>query len=298
LKNTILEKANLINVNLKDINLEGAKLDKAIYNQRTIDTVNNPEYKTLFDRAYKIEAKSALDKSDLADQFLNGLDLTGARLREADLQRTYLKSTKLNNACLYKANLKNADLKDADLSGANLKDADLSGANLINANLDGVKQFDTVIHDKNTKYNLKYKSIFSHKSSDSPAINTTCIEKTDESYQKIKKLNQPVDYSQVDVDLSKVNFSDYEFAKKSSFNGTILKNANFSGAILEYVDFTDADLTDADFSGANLKRVMGLTVEQLQTVKSLAGTQFSPELCQVVKEELKDKKGKIADCPK
>jgi hypothetical protein len=76
-----------------------------------------------------------------------------------------------------------------------------------------------------------------------------------------------------------------------------MQEVNFQGVNVTGADFTDADLTGADFSGANLKKVIGLTVEQLKTVKSLAATQFSPELCQLVKEKITNK-GQIADCTK
>ncbi|NCR34379.1 MAG: hypothetical protein GPJ12_01890 [Microcystis aeruginosa S11-01] len=169
LKNTILEKANLIGVDLTGVSLERAKLDKAIYDQRTIIKVDS-KYQSLFKRAYKIEPKSNLSEADLSDQVLDGLDLRGAVLKQAELPRAHLKGTQLQDAIL----------KDADLTGAILKDADLTGA---------------------------------------------------------------------------------------------------------------------DFTGAKLKEVIGLTVTQLETVKSLKDAQFSPELCKAVGEELKETKDKIADCP-
>ena len=159
LKNTILEKANLIGVDLTGVSLERAKLDKAIYDQRTIIKVDS-KYQSLFKRAYKIEPKSNLSEADLSDQVLDGLDLRGAVLKQAELPRAHLKGTQLQDA--------------------------------------------------------------------------------------------------------------------------ILK---------------DADLTGADFTGAKLKEVIGLTVTQLETVKSLKDAQFSPELCKAVGEELKETKDKIADCP-
>ena len=169
LKNTILEKANLIGVNLTGISLEVAKLSDAIYDQRTISTVDL-KYQSLFKPAYKIEPKSDLSEADLSDQVLDGLDLQGAVLEKAELPRAHLIGTKLQDA--------------------------------------------------------------------------------------------------------------------------ILKDANLTGAILK-----DADLTGADFTGAKLKEVIGLTVKQLETVKSLKDAQFSPELCKAVREELKETKDKIADCP-
>ena len=169
LKNTILEKANLIGVNLRGVSLEGAKLSDAIYDQRTISTVDL-KYQSLFKPAYKIEPKSDLSEADLSDQVLDGLDLQGAVLEKAELPKAHLIGTKLQDA--------------------------------------------------------------------------------------------------------------------------ILKDANLTGAILK-----DADLTGADFTGAKLKEVIGLTVKQLKTVKSLKDAQFSPELCKAVREELKETKDKIADCP-
>ena len=331
LKNTILEKANLIGVNLRGVSLEGAKLDKAIYDQRTIEEVDNQEYRILFDRAYKIAPNSDLSEADLSDQVLDGLDLQGAVLEKAELPRAHLKGTKLQGADLTKANLENTNLEKANLEKANLNNsclynanfknadlrgADLRGADLTDANLEGIKNLSQVIYDSTTKYSLKYKSLFAHTPDKVSAQDTPCKTKPEENPDsKWIQINK-VDYSGT-KDLSGVNFSDYEFANQSKFSkiklkeskfskailtdadftGADLTGADFTGADLTGADFTDADLTGADLSGAKLKKVIGLTVKQLETVKSLKDAQFSPELCQVVREKLKETKGKIADCP-
>jgi uncharacterized protein YjbI with pentapeptide repeats len=118
--------------------LEGANLDKAIYDERTINTVDK-EYRRLFDRAYKIQPKSDLSEADLSEQVLDSLDLQGAVLEKAELQRAHLRGTKLQGAIL-----KDADLTGADFTGANLTDTDLSGAKLKKVIGLTVKELETV----------------------------------------------------------------------------------------------------------------------------------------------------------
>ncbi len=79
--------------------MEGAKLSDAIYDQRTISTVDL-KYQSLFKPAYKIEPKSDLSEADLSDQVLDGLDLQGAVLEKAELPKAHLIGTKLQDAIL------------------------------------------------------------------------------------------------------------------------------------------------------------------------------------------------------
>lgn len=74
------------------------------------------------------------DRLRLADTYLEGVNLRGARLENAVLRRA-----NLANARLEDAGLARAELRDANLRAAHLQKADLRGANLTGAHLAGAK---------------------------------------------------------------------------------------------------------------------------------------------------------------
>jgi uncharacterized protein YjbI with pentapeptide repeats len=193
-----------------------------------------------------------------------------------DLSDRYL--TKINLSCvdltkISKKGLKNTILEKANLIGVNLRGVSLEGAKL-----------DKAIYDQRTisTVDLKYQSLFKRAYKIAPKSN---LSEADLSDQVLDGL-----YLQ-DAILEKAELPRAHLIG-TQLQDAILKDANLTGAILK-----DADLTGADFTGAKLKEVIGLTVTQLETVKSLKDAQFSPELCKAVREELKETKGKIADCP-
>jgi uncharacterized protein YjbI with pentapeptide repeats len=169
--------------------------------------------------------------------------------------------------------LKNTILEKANLIGVNLRGVSLEGAKL-----------DKAIYDQRTinTVELKYQSLFKPAYKIEPKSD---LSKADLSDQVLDGLDLR------DAILEKAELPRAHLIG-TQLQDAILKDADLTAAILK-----DADLTGADFTGAKLKEVIGLTVTQLKTVKSLKDAQFSSELCQAVREELKETKGKIADCP-
>jgi uncharacterized protein YjbI with pentapeptide repeats len=78
-----------------------------------------------------------LDKIDLHNMIVEGVDLSSANLRGANLKNTNLEE----------ADLSNAILTGADLSGANLRKAIIWHTNLSNSKLDGIDLEDAMIID-------------------------------------------------------------------------------------------------------------------------------------------------------
>ncbi|MCZ8119910.1 MAG: pentapeptide repeat-containing protein [Microcystis sp. LE18-22.4A] len=193
-----------------------------------------------------------------------------------DLSDRYL--TKINLSCvdltkISKKGLKNTILEKANLIGVNLRGVSLEGAKL-----------DKAIYDQRTisTVDLKYQSLFKPAYKIAPKSD---LSEADLSDQVLDGLDLR------DAILEKAELPRAHLIG-TQLQDAILKDADLTGAILK-----DADLTGADFTGAKLKEVIGLTVTQLETVKSLKDAQFSPELCKAVREELKETKDKIADCP-
>lgn len=207
------------------------------------------------------QANNSTRKSNLIGIDLSDRDLTNVNLSCVDL--TKISQKRLKNTILEKANLIGVDLTGVSLEGAKL---------------------DKAIYDQRTinPVDKKYRILFDRAYKIAPKSD---LSEADLSEQVLDGLDlRGAVLKQAELPRAHL--------KGTQLQDAILKDADLTGAILK-----DADLTDADFTGAKLKKVIGLTVTQLETVKSLKDAQFSPELCKAVGEELKETKDKIADCP-
>ena len=93
-----------------------------------------------------------LQREDLHDAWLQGVDLTGADMSNANLKGANLRMAQLQGVSLIGANLqgtnlrgaslKNAQLNEANFQGANLGGADLAKADLFSANFREVKEME------------------------------------------------------------------------------------------------------------------------------------------------------------
>lgn len=119
LKNSYLFRSDLQGCNLENAQLEGARLQLARYDSKTI-WPENYDYRNI---------NAVGPKSNLNGAFLNTANLRYADLKGANLRGAYLSG----------ADLTGANLENAALSGANLQRAILTGANLRNARLIGVE---------------------------------------------------------------------------------------------------------------------------------------------------------------
>lgn len=235
-----------------------------IENLSWFPTSNN--YKGLIDLANKNNLKDCK-----ANNLTRKINLTGIDLSDRDLNIINLSCVDLTK--ISKKGLKNTILEKANLIGVNLRGVSLEGAKL-----------DKAIYDQRTinTVDLKYQSLFKPAYKIEPKSD---LSEADLSDQVLDGLDLR------DAILEKAKLPRAHLIG-TQLQDAILKDADLTAAILK-----DADLTGADFTGAKLKEVIGLTVTQLKTVKSLKDAQFSSELCQAVREELKETKGKIADCP-
>ena len=84
-------------------------------------------------------AGSELERVDLRDAELDGLDIPQVYFAHSNLEGAHLVGAKLAGATLSDTVLRKTDLSDADLRGADLARADLSGAVLLGADLTNAK---------------------------------------------------------------------------------------------------------------------------------------------------------------
>lgn len=111
-------KANLNEVNLRKVNLNGANLCQANLSRTNLSGANL--------------GSANLSRADLLGAILGAVNLRKANLKEANLGKTYLRIADIREACFH-----NADLSGADLGESNLSDAILTNANLIDTNFSG-----------------------------------------------------------------------------------------------------------------------------------------------------------------
>src|SRR5215217_7009656 len=130
LREANLQGALLIDANLIEANLFGAKLQRAILQGALLIDANLID--TNLQRAFLFEA-------NLQRAFLQEANLFGAKLQRAILQEANLFGANLFGALLIDANLQRAKLRGANLQRALLIDASLQEADLQGANLRGAE---------------------------------------------------------------------------------------------------------------------------------------------------------------
>jgi uncharacterized protein YjbI with pentapeptide repeats len=101
-------------------------------------------------------AWSELERVDLRDAELDGLDVPQVCFVHSNLDRAHLTGARLGGATLSDALLRGTDLSGADLRGADLTRADLDGAILLGADLSNAELGDAslrgVIADTTTTW--------------------------------------------------------------------------------------------------------------------------------------------------
>jgi uncharacterized protein YjbI with pentapeptide repeats len=233
-----LSGADLTRANLSGANLSGANLIKANLSEATLSETNLIKANLSGANLTKANLSEAnlseatLVKANLIKANLSGAILTKANLRGANFNKATLVKTNLIKANLIKADLRGAILRGAILRGANFSGADLSAANLGGANFSGTN----LIKANLIKANL----------------NKANLSETHLSGANFSGANL------VGADLSGANFSG------ANFSGANLIKANLSEA-----DLSGANLIKADLSGANLLTTKNLTIEQVNSTKSL-----------------------------
>ena len=146
-------RAILYNVDLSDVDLHGANLERAfLYGANLQDTNLHGANLSYADLSGANLSNAKLCDANLRNADLSNADLSGALLICANLHCAILcganlRSIDLSNAIMRGANLSGADLHDADLSNANLSCANLYGAKLCGADLR-----DTNLHCANISY--------------------------------------------------------------------------------------------------------------------------------------------------
>jgi len=121
-------KDSLSYVDLREVDLSGAKLSETFYREIIRSNADSP-YDLLSSE------KNGHGLFRFKKHVILGANLEGANLESAKISKANLRVAKLERVNLTKADLTESNLTDANLTKADLTEADLSGADLTNTNL-------------------------------------------------------------------------------------------------------------------------------------------------------------------
>jgi uncharacterized protein YjbI with pentapeptide repeats len=187
-----------------------------------------------------------LEGADLSSAKLTGIDFSGQNLKHANLTGANLNKATLIGIDLESANLSHAQLREASLGYANLKAADLTGAFLEAdegykaARLSYAYLPNAILADAHLNgVNFSYAQIYG---ADATVFGAT-MQDADFANANLSGLNL------TDGKLQGANFAGANLVN-TDFTSADLKKANLPGAYLQGADFTAAELDGADLTGA------------------------------------------------
>ncbi len=194
----------------------------------------------------------------LTEAHLEGAKLGGVDMDDSDLWGAHLEGASLRDAHLNRANLAGAALEGADLERAEMAAADLRGANLNEADLERAVL---------TKADLRGASLVG------ADLQYAVLDEADLRRCKL-----------VGANLRATNF------RGANLDGATLEGAHLRGSNLKHCRLIGIDLTDADLLGADLTNAVlpeaGELLAVFERAKSLFGTDFDPEVAEVLREAM------------
>jgi uncharacterized protein YjbI with pentapeptide repeats/lysophospholipase L1-like esterase len=225
LQNAVFDKADLSNTSFKNANIEGARFAFAnLDNSNLLDRTDLHNVNLAgIDLSMKSLKGKDLSSANLSNVDLSKHDLTGTNLIGATLSYAKFSSTGLKGKDLSSANLSNVDLSKHDLTGTNLSDTFL-----LRTNLSGMDLRSTIL----TGADFRYANLSESKLPDSLLVNNNF------DYAELKYINF------AGKDLSGSSF------KQASIEGSDMQNTNLYEADFIQVDFTK--IKNKSLAGANL----------------------------------------------
>jgi len=178
----------------------------------------------------RIAKRQTLERADLRDLNLSGLDMSGVSFRRAELR-----GANLEKCILKKANFSSADMREAFFSGADLKEAILQNADVEGAKFDGA-----VLQE----------------------ADLTRMNASGASFERAVMSGARLSFAELDTAnfggatlkgamLSGCNLTE-AYLGGAKMGGANLRDARMSKANLEKADLTDCDLRNADLTHAIL----------------------------------------------
>jgi uncharacterized protein YjbI with pentapeptide repeats len=206
-------------------------------------------------------ARARLWQSDLSRAYLTDADLREANLRQANLQFAILDGAKLGGASMQQADLRGANLDRSKLTGANLSSAQMPDASLLYAILDGANLYKTDLHN----------SILQRASLKQADLREANLENANLSSANLQ------DAYLTSAKLAHAHLNDADLSR-AILDDADLRNSDLRGAQLQDTILRGADLTGANLQGTDLRRVPGLTWNQVCSAASFAQAQMDENM--------------------
>ena len=254
--------ANLSGKNFDNLNLQNAVFDKADLSNTSFKNANIDGARFAF---ANLDNSNILDRTDLHNVNLAGVDLSSTSLKGKDLSGANLSFVDLSST-----SLKGKDLSGADLSYVDLSEHDLTGTNLIGATLSYVKLSSTSLKGKDLSgADLSYVDLSEHDLTGTNLSDTILVgtDLSGRDLQYTQLTNADFRYANLseskllDSQLTNNNF-DYATLNDMNFMGKDLSLSSFNQVKLEGSDMQNTNLSEASFVQVDLTKIKN---------KSLAG---------------------------
>jgi len=254
--------ANLSGKNFDNLNLQNAVFDKADLSNTSFKNANIDGARFAF---ANLDNSNLLDRTDLHNVNLAGVDLSSTSLKGKDLSGANLSYVDLSST-----SLKGKDLSGANLSYVDLSEHDLTGTNLIGTTLSYVKLSSTSLKGKDLSgANLSYIDLSEHDLTGTNLSDTILV---------------GTDLSGRDLQYTQLTNADFRFANLSesklldsqitnnNFDYATLNDMNFMGKDLSSSSFNQVKLEGSDMQNTNLSEASFVQVDLTKIKnKSLAG---------------------------
>lgn len=264
MQNAFLVNASLQNGDFHGADLEGAELYKANLSE------------------------AILSKATLRSANLEQAVLQKAMLQQARLQRANLKKAKLQQANLQKANLSDAILQQANLKGADLKKADLTGANLQQAHLVSAKFQEAVLERTDFRNADLGHAVLKQANLKKANLKDAKLQQADFEKANLEGADlRGANLSNANLERAKLQLANLEgaYLNAATLRGANLHKANLKNADLQFSNIADSNLQQANLEGADLLGIKNLTIEQLQSVKTLYKAILDRDLREQIERE-------------
>jgi uncharacterized protein YjbI with pentapeptide repeats len=233
LNSAILSDANLIGVDLSNVDLNGAHFISTNLRYASFRFAN-------------------LDCANLRNASLKGTNFRRASLKGANLSYANLECATLLGASLKGANLHRAILKGANLERALLLDADLNGADLRHALLKGANLERSLLCDTDLRSADLHYANFNGASLKGADLSHALLYGTDLRGAMLADTNfNSADLRAADLRTADLNGANLD---RALLHGADLSNASLNKANFFGADLTNTNLAEADLSETNLQR--------------------------------------------
>lgn len=183
---------------------------------------------------------ASLQKANLSDAFFQETDFTNAKLQKANLTNTTFDKVDLSNTDFRGANLTDVDFRSADLT-----DADFRGSDLTNVDLHGADLTNAELRGTDLTNVALYNADLTNADLRGTDLTNVNLYNTDLTNADLHNADL------TGADLRNTNLNEVNL-HRSNLTNVELANADITNGFLQEAELVDANLSRADLTNANL----------------------------------------------